>query len=221
MSHIPEKLSENPKIDLPNFVKGCDKIMRTLTRIHEAASPDKKILLIAPGEGPSKVIEFLERAYISKKSNIKIISFPLSNMHNKWFTVRTQKYIKSKLPWRLKNKHIVIIDYLATGCTVGAILSYLERSRKLDMKLANDELMKNLYPNNIFDSPKPSIEPKHILNINKYFEGDLNYIIDAQKYHTRRYPYYDTDSKTRPEKIETDRFVRFIEQAYQVHLNTC
>ena len=105
--------------DLDDFNKGCETISKIL---NERSVPGKEIIVIAPGDSPSKIVRYLE--ILMKDVSCQFISFSLSNMFENCNEEDAISYIASYIPdGNIEN--IILLDYIATGSTVRAFMNAL------------------------------------------------------------------------------------------------
>ena len=117
--------------DIKNFVSGCNKIAENLNKKSES----EKLIVIAPGDSPSKIVKYIQTQNLCK--NCIFISFSLSKIDDilsdptidpKLYP-KAVDYIKGFLP---VNDNVVIIDFISQGSTMKAISdAYRNKAREL------------------------------------------------------------------------------------------
>ena len=68
--------------DIKNFVSGCNKIAENLNKKSES----EKLIVIAPGDSPSKIVKYIQTQNLCK--NCIFISFSLSKIEKKLTCIR-------------------------------------------------------------------------------------------------------------------------------------
>ena len=181
--------------DIQSFIIGCNRIKDKLDLF------DGQINVIAPGDSPAKIIKYFKRLNLCPRC--RFISIPLTGMNYETDITRAFRdhrvieYIKDFLP-RTNLLNTVIIDYIETGSAIRAIanafwnlsLSVEEQTNRITLiRRIFYSLRQNTY---IFNTSidlsrriKDKIFKPNLLNIRNYFDGNIEYLRDAERTNNR------------------------------------
>lgn len=170
-----------------------------------------KLYIVAPGDSPSKLVFYinklkklnlLQEIFLIKnnkywnfenfdlinKINFEFIYFSISGLVDTYDDPEIHNYIASYLPDNIENSELIILDYVARGYSVYAILNTFKlkysfnenRIRNYSRELSNTFEM----------NPPPGIKNYFVLQLLKYMgRDDVSYIMDSEKLSSRCMPY--------------------------------
>lgn len=155
--------------DAKNFIKLCNFVEKRLN----ALSKNKTLNVFAPGDSPTKIIEYFKK--LNKCKNCNFIMFSFSRYGN---NENYMDYLESKLPDSLDD--FVIFDYIETGRTLLMISDALE-----------NKFGSNNVTNKIRDYLNGKInKTKYVLNLDNEFTNSVfDYIVWSERTYTRCIPY--------------------------------
>jgi hypothetical protein len=230
------KISGNIISDLENFNNGCIRIANWLNDIYDKSGSNEPIPVICPGDSPAKIVRFLQLSNLIDSSKFDFISFSLSGMGDFYASYNIKdsscyddelcSYIYDKISDITNFENLVIMDYIARGCSVYSIIDailgkmkpiplnirntldniYIEVQSLVNYKGLNKlaKLNSNSIPNSI---PKT----RNVLNIENLLSGSIEYIMEAEKYNSRCLPSnneYETNLQyTEEEQFNCNLFV--------------
>lgn len=209
-------LSDDILLDIVDFNKGCEKIAKWLNS-HLTESQDKPIPVICPGDSPSKIIIFLEKSDLIDNKYFNFISFSLSGMVDYYEhydilqdsgNIEIQKYIANQIKTYPNLENLLVMDYIARGSSIYSIIDaikYLlpiikhsneEKCNEIIRKIVQIDnelisLLKYRYDNMFNSTKSPKPKTNDVINIANYFETNISYIMEAEKYNSRCLPSND------------------------------